>query len=82
MWKLLKCKPRNEQTYEQTRNIITTVQPRKRSVSGKVSEKLAFDTKFKQSKDNDLVYKSFRTLTPLEQENKMLECQEGNVMGY
>jgi len=46
-----------------------------------VSEKLFFDKRLKQSKDNDF-YKSFRKLIPLEQENKMLEGQEKNVMGY
>jgi len=29
VWKMLKCWPRNEQTYEQIRKIITVVQPRK-----------------------------------------------------
>ena len=82
MWKMLKCRPRNGQTYEQIRKIITIVQPRKKSISRKIGEKLAFDTRLKQSKDNDLVCKSFRNLTPLEQENKMLEGQEKKVMGY
>jgi len=79
---MLKCRPRNGQTYEQIRKIITIVQPRKKYISRKVGEKLAFDTRLKQSKDNDLVCKSFRNLTPLEQENKMLEGQEKKVMGY
>jgi len=73
MWKKLKCKPRNEQTYEQIRKIITMVQPRKRSIFEKVSEKLVVDTRFKQLKDNDFVYKCVRNLTPLEQEKKTLK---------
>jgi len=34
MWKMLKCRPRNEQTYEQIIKIIAIVQPRKRPMSG------------------------------------------------
>jgi len=73
MWKRLKCKPKNEQTHAQTRKIITTAQPRKITTFENVNEKLADDTKFKQLKDNDFVYKFLRDLTPLEQENKMLK---------
>jgi len=73
MWKKLKCKPRNEQTYDQIKKIITMVQPRKRPIFEKVSEKLVVDTRFKQLKDNDFVYKSFRNLSPIEQENKTIK---------
>jgi len=73
MWKRLKCKPRNEQTYEQITKIITTVQPWKITTFENVNEKLADDTKFKLLKRNDFVYKFLRDLTPLEQENKMLK---------
>jgi len=73
MWKTLKCRPRNEQIYEQIRKIIAIVQPRKRPISEKVSKKIVVDTRFKQLKDNDFVYKSFRNLTALEQENKILK---------
>jgi len=73
MWKKLKCRPRNEQTYEQIRKIITIVQPRKRPTFEKDSEKFVVETRFKQVKDNDLVYKPFRDLTSLEQENMILK---------
>jgi len=53
MWKKLKCLPRNEQTYEQIRKIITMVQSRKKTIFEKVSEKFVVDTRFKQLKDND-----------------------------
>jgi len=73
MWKKLKCRQRNEQTYEQIRKIITIAQPRKRPILEKVREKLVVDTRFEQLKENDFVYKSFRNLTSLEQENKTLK---------
>jgi len=73
MWKKLKCRQRNKQTYEQIRKIITIAQPRKRPILEKVREKLVVDTRFEQLKENDFVYKSFRNLTSLEQENKTLK---------
>jgi len=73
MWKKLKCRQRNKQTYEQIRKIITIAQPRKRPILEKVREKLVVDTRFEQLKENDFVYKSFKNLTSLEQENKTLK---------
>ena len=70
---MLKCRPRNEQTYEQMRKIITVLQHRKRPTHERVSTKLVVETKSKQLKDKRLVYKPFRNLTSLKEENKILK---------
>jgi len=73
MWKKLKCRPRHEQTYEQIRKLIMIIQPIKAPILKRLVKKIVVDTRVKQLKDNDLAYRSFRDLTPLEEENKTLK---------
>jgi len=73
MWKKLKGRPRHEQTYEQIRKLIMIIQPIKGPILKRLVKKIVVDTRVKQLKDNDLAYRSFRDLTPLEEENKTLK---------
>jgi len=67
MWKLLKHKQRNEQTYGQIRKAITTPKYGKQFDVGKVGEAVVSNKTPKQSKDIDLVYEAFENLTPVEE---------------
>jgi len=49
------------------------IQPIKAPILKRLVKKIVVDTRVKQLKDNDLAYRSFRDLTPLEEENKTLK---------
>jgi len=73
IWSMLKGKLINGQTYEQIRKVITLPQPRKNLTSGKTARKFVVDTRLKQLTDNDSASNSFKDLTALEKENRILK---------
>ena len=70
---MLKGKLINGQTYEQIRKVITLPQPRKNLTSRKTARKFVVDTRLKQLTDNDSASNSFKDLTALEKENRILK---------
>ena len=67
MWKVLKHRPRNEQTYEQIRKVITEPKLGIRLDVGQVGETVVGNIMPKQSKDTDFFYETFNNSTTLEE---------------